>query len=76
MFVFVFCQARHCGGVYSETVIHHYNIPLAHSLTRLFMIFFFFTLPLPHGHSVHSFRHFVLRLGEGMSESQVGNAGP
>ena len=34
------------------------------------------TMPLPLGHSVHSFRHFVLRLGEGMPESQVGNAGP
>ena len=42
-------------GVYSETSIHHYNIPLAHSL--VFMWFFFFSLvhpapyfypPLPH----------------------------
>ena len=28
--------------VYSETFIHHYNIPLAHAFTRLCMIFFFF----------------------------------
>ena len=26
-------------GVYSETFIHHFNIPLAHSFTRLYMIF-------------------------------------
>ena len=44
MFLFVCCflffvlPSTSLWGVYSETFIHHYNIPLAHSFTRLCMI--------------------------------------
>ena len=40
-------------GIYSETLIHHYNVPLAHAFTCLCMTCTYCTLPLPLGHSVH-----------------------
>ena len=33
-------QAHHCGCVYSQTFIHRYNTPLAHSFTHLCMFYF------------------------------------
>ena len=35
-------------GVYSETFIHHYNIPLAYSFTRLCMLLFFLHICILH----------------------------
>ena len=48
-------------GVYSETSIHRYSIPLAHPFTRLCIITSFFSQVLPAlyffplGHSIHNF---------------------
>ena len=56
-FFVLFLPSTSLWGVYSETFIHHYNVPLAHSFTRLCMIFLSTctscTMPLPLGYSVH-----------------------
>ena len=39
-FFFFFWPSTTLWGVYSETFIHRYNIPLTHAFTRLCMIFF------------------------------------
>ena len=57
---FFFWPSTSLWGVYSETFIHRYSIPLAHAFTRLCMIFPLTctsrTMPLPLGYSVHNFR--------------------
>ena len=52
--LFCFCQAHHCGAVYSETFIHRYNIPLAHAFhTSLYDFVLFFVLFCSHMYILH-----------------------
>ena len=53
-FFFFFFPSTSLWGVYSETVIHHYNIHLTHAFTHL-CIFFPHMYILHYGYSVHSF---------------------
>ena len=59
VFVFVFLPSTSLCGVYSETFIHHYNVPLAHSFTHLCMTFFptctSCIMPLPLGSQCEQF---------------------
>ena len=61
LFLFLFCQSTSLWGVYSETFIHRYNVPLAHSLTRLCMIYFLH-MCIPHSASSPWYTVFLFRL--------------
>ena len=60
VFFFVFfLPSTSLWGVYSETFIHRYSIPLAHAFTRLCMIFFLFSLS--HMYILHSAHWLLLK---------------
>ena len=48
LLLLLFLPSTSLCGIYSETFIHHYNVPLAHSFMHLCMIDFF-----PHMHIQH-----------------------
>ena len=63
IFLYIFLPTTSLCGIYSETFIHHYNVPLAHSC--IFVWFFFLHMYILHYasspcHCVHSFHFYFL----------------